>query len=77
MELTIINQGKKYLADTFVKAGHWDPARFLNSIGYFTSFMQSVKVLVGYIITLKSGKSFFTTRPVKGYRCVPATILEI
>lgn len=75
MELTILEKGKKFLADVFIKPGHWDPARFLNTIGYFTGFFQSVKVVVGFVTTLASGKSFFTKRPVKGYRSVPATIL--
>ena len=77
MELTILEKGKKILADTFVKPGHWGPIRFLNAIGYMTGIIQSIVIKIGFITTLPSGRSIFTKRPVKGYRSVPATILVI
>ena len=75
MTLTIVTKTKQILADTFVKPGHWDAARFLNAIGYMTGIAQSVKVLAGFITNLPSGRSIFTKKPVKGFSSVPATIL--
>ena len=75
MELTIVTKTKQILADVFIKPGHWDLARFLNSMGYMTGILQSVKILTGFITRLPSGRSIFTKRPVKGFPSVPATVL--